>query len=98
MASDRTIILARLSELLETVEASAKGLRTYLESKIQEEGAETEVAYSEGIADSLSLPLHADPTITNQASLLQISCERVAQLVTPPRHLVFEAAGSVSCL
>jgi hypothetical protein len=68
-----------------------------LESKIEEEG-KTEVCYAEGIADSLSLPLHADPTIANQASLLRISCERIAQLVTPPRHLVFEAAGSVSCI
>jgi len=99
MASDQIITLTRLSGLLETVEASAKSLRTYVEAKIKEEqtkGAPKETSYAKGIADGLGLPLHADPEIANQASSLRISCERVAQLVTPPRHFMFEAAGSVS--
>jgi len=95
MASDQTITLTRLSGLLEAVEASAKSLRTYLETTIKE-GAQKETSYAEEIANNLSLPLHADPKIVNQLSFLRISCERVAHLVTPPRHLMFEAAGSVS--
>jgi hypothetical protein len=51
-----------------------------------------------GIANGLSLPLHADPKIVNQVSFLRISCEKAARLVTPPRHLMFQAAGSVSCM
>jgi hypothetical protein len=100
MASDQTITLTQLSGLLESVEASAKSLRTYLETKIKEEAkvAQKETSYAEGIANSLSLPLHADPKIVNQVSFLRISCERVAHLVTPPRHFMFEAAGSVSCI
>jgi hypothetical protein len=40
MASNQTIILTQLSGLLEAVEASAKSLRTYLETQIEEQGAE----------------------------------------------------------
>ena len=98
MASDQTITLTRLSGLLEAVETSAKSLRTYLETKTKETKGAQETSYAEGIANDLSLPLHADPKIVNQLSFLRVSCERVAHLVTPPRHLLFEAAGSVSCI
>lgn len=98
MASDQTFTLTQLSGLLEAVETSAKSLRTYLETKIEEQTAQKETCYAEGIANGLSLPLHADPTIVNQVSFLRISCEKVVHLVTPPRHFMFEAAGSVSCM
>lgn len=88
--------LARLSELLATIVKSTEVLRVSIQQEQikhdQQEGAE----YSARVASSLGLPFHADADVAHQASILRIACERLAQLVTPPRHLVFEAAGSVS--
>ncbi|KAF9000064.1 O-methyltransferase-domain-containing protein [Cyathus striatus] len=82
------LALARLTELLHTIEEVGQSLRKHLE---QQESTESHAGQ---IAEELSLPFHADSVTANQASLLRVASERLARLVTPPRHLVFEASGS----
>ncbi|KAJ7764341.1 O-methyltransferase-domain-containing protein [Mycena metata] len=80
-------LTTRFTELLKTIEASAAALRTGLESTSPDDpGAQ--------IAASLGLPFHANAQMAKQAALLRVASERLAQLVTPPRHVMFEAAGS----
>jgi hypothetical protein len=47
------------------------------------------------IAAELGLPFHANAELARHAALLRVASERLAQLVTPPRHVLFESAGSV---
>ncbi|KAJ7320840.1 O-methyltransferase-domain-containing protein [Mycena albidolilacea] len=79
--------LARLNELLSIVESSGKVLQASLAEHAKDNTAS-------GVADRLDLPFHADPETANHAATLRVVAERLAQLVTPPRHVVFEAAGS----
>ncbi|KAF8155549.1 S-adenosyl-L-methionine-dependent methyltransferase [Crassisporium funariophilum] len=94
MASSRATTIARLSELLSTIETSAKALRDSIQLEEKDLEARESAAYSEHIANNLGLIFHGDPNTASQASVLRIACERLGHLVTPPRHLVFEAAGS----
>ncbi|KAF8992722.1 O-methyltransferase-domain-containing protein [Cyathus striatus] len=84
------IALARLTELLHVIEEVGQDLRKHLEQH-QQENSESRAGR---IAEGLSLSFHAESVTANQASLLRVACDRLARLVTPPRHLLFEAAGS----
>lgn len=85
--------LTRLDELLATIETSASVLRTSL-TKQSTTGAGLH-SFETRVATDLGLPFHWTADLARHASLVRIASERLAQLVTPPRHAVFEAAGSV---
>ena len=87
--------LETLSGLLNNVESSAQALIEFLQN--QKFGGATGTGdYSSRVAQNLGLPFHSDPRAAVQASTLRIASEQLSRLVTPPRHIVFEAAGSVS--
>ncbi|KAF9468250.1 O-methyltransferase-domain-containing protein [Collybia nuda] len=96
MASSPETTLARLSELLDIVDATSKSLRGFLqaEQRRKTEPSESNKSFSQSVADDLKLPFHADTKISGQAALLCLACERIKQAVASPRHIVFEAATS----
>lgn len=99
MTSPRSLALARFSELLRTVEGSSSVLRTFLEKEEQNDVKSIQpVDNAVQLAEKLGLPFHSDLRMVEEASVLRVACERLARLVTPPRHLVFESAGAVSRL
>lgn len=86
------IPISRLSEFLDSIERSTNVLRESLLKEPTYEGSD----YSRSTAHTLSLPFHQSALAALHASQLRIACEGLAQLVTPPRHIILEAAGSVS--
>lgn len=99
MATSPETTLARLSELLDLVDTSSKVLRTFLEAEQKRSSTPTNSkSFSQRVADELGLPFHADTNIIKQVSLLSLACERIKQTITSPRHVVFEAATSVSTI
>lgn len=94
--SPSSTTLERLSGLLDNVETSAKSLLEFLQDQRLQSQREVD-GYSTLVAQTLELPFHGDSAIAVKASTLRIACEQLSRLVIPPRHLVFEAAGSVSC-
>ncbi|KAJ3805697.1 O-methyltransferase-domain-containing protein [Lentinula lateritia] len=84
--------LATLSELLHSIEKSSSVLRESLQNQVA--AGTNDSTYSESTATALNLRFHADPHVALHASKLRLACDRLAHLATPPRHLVFEAAGS----
>jgi hypothetical protein len=100
MASSPETTLARISELLDTVDSSSKVLRDFLktEQKRLNTHAEALESHTQRVADNLGLPFHTDLKVVDQAAILRLACERLTQIATPPRHLVFEAATSVSLM
>jgi hypothetical protein len=90
------VIATRFAELLKTIEQSAAALRIAVENP---QSFPSLVSNSDDIgartAAEMGLPFHANSDMARQAALLRIASERLAQLVTPPRHVLFEAAGSV---
>ncbi|KAJ7246432.1 O-methyltransferase-domain-containing protein [Mycena rebaudengoi] len=89
------VIATRFAELLKTIEQSAAALRIAVENP---QSSPSLVSNSDDIgariAAEMGLPFHANSDMARQAALLRIASERLAQLVTPPRHVLFEAAGS----
>jgi hypothetical protein len=99
MASSPETTLARISELLDTVDSSSKVLRDFLKTEQKRlHTHEASESHTQRVADDLGLPFHADPKIVDQAAILRLACERLTHIATPPRHLVFEAATSVSIM
>ncbi|KAF9059066.1 S-adenosyl-L-methionine-dependent methyltransferase [Rhodocollybia butyracea] len=82
--------LATLTRLLSSIEGYADVLRNSLEKQLS--GIDNND--SQSTVSALNLPFHANASDALCASQLRVACERISQLVTPPRHLVFEAAGS----
>ncbi|KAJ7265388.1 O-methyltransferase-domain-containing protein [Mycena haematopus] len=91
------VIGTRFAELLKTIEQSAAALRIAVETQ-QNSMSPTLVSNCDDIgariAAEMGLPFHANSETAKQAALLRVASERLAQLVTPPRHVLFEAAGS----
>lgn len=77
----KAITLARMSELLDTIDSSSRALRAFLEQEITENDA---TDYSNTVSDTLGSSFLADSAIVGQAALLHIACERLVRLVTPP--------------
>ncbi|KAJ7715657.1 O-methyltransferase-domain-containing protein [Mycena maculata] len=95
------VIRTRFAELLKTIEQSAAALRIAVET----EQSSTSAALSSNsddtgarIAAEMGLSFHANLEMAGQAAVLRVASERLAQLVTPPRHVLFEASGSVVSL
>lgn len=87
------ITIARLDELLATVKGSASALRSALTTQ---HGQLSRTGRDEaGIAVEHGLPFHVTEESAKDAAILRVACERLAKLVTPPRHAIFETAGSV---
>lgn len=96
MVLPRTLALARFSQLLRTIETSSKALRELLEKEGRNAVKDHQLAgRATQIADRLGLPFHANMQMVEEASVLRVACERLARLVTAPRHLLFETAGAV---
>ncbi|KAJ3769558.1 hypothetical protein FB446DRAFT_747496 [Lentinula raphanica] len=91
-----TAALETLTELLDSIESSAAILRLSLEEQLLQ--IRTNVLNSntkeEGMASAPDLPFHISASLASHASKVRVAAEKLAQLVTPPRHIVFEAAGS----
>ncbi|KAF5370530.1 hypothetical protein D9757_010143 [Collybiopsis confluens] len=90
---ENVVTLGKLSELLDSIEQSAAVLRNALKTehpRVEDDSGQD----SAEIASSLNLPFHSSESVAIHASRLRVNSERLAQLATPPRHLVFEAAGS----
>ncbi len=99
MTSLRSLTLARFSELLKTIERSSKVLQSFLDKEQQNDVKQGQPAdTAEQLAENLGLPFHSNLRMVEEASVLRVACERLARLVTAPRHLVFESAGAVSRL
>ncbi|KAJ7195639.1 O-methyltransferase-domain-containing protein [Mycena pura] len=82
-----SVIDTGFTELLQTIEQSAAALRIAAQTQQSDDiGA--------SIAAQMGLPFHANAEMARQAAILRLASERLTQLVTPPRHVLFEAAGS----
>ncbi|KAJ7675900.1 O-methyltransferase-domain-containing protein [Mycena polygramma] len=88
------VIGTRFTELLKTIEQSAAALRIAAENPPATKLGSNADDIGARIAAEMGLPFHADSEMARQAALLRLASERLAQLVTPPRHVLFEAAGS----
>ncbi|KZV90642.1 S-adenosyl-L-methionine-dependent methyltransferase [Exidia glandulosa HHB12029] len=80
--------LSRLQALLQDIEHSVLFLRDAL--RVEPDGAELQ----QRVAAELGLPFHSTIEFAQEAARLRNAADELIQLVTPPRHLVFEAAGS----
>ncbi|KAJ7449418.1 O-methyltransferase-domain-containing protein [Mycena galericulata] len=94
-AREKTTVLGtRFTELLKTIEQSAGALLIAVETQSSATVGSDSDHIGARIAAEMGLPFHANSEMAGQAALLRVASERLAQLVTPPRHVLFEAAGS----
>ncbi|KAJ3745855.1 S-adenosyl-L-methionine-dependent methyltransferase [Lentinula detonsa] len=89
---EKATTLTTLSQLLVSIEESTAVLRESIKKQLS--SSSDDLDFSEIAASTLHLQFHSDASVALHASKLRVACERLAQVVTPPRHLVFEAAGS----
>ncbi|KAF9064545.1 O-methyltransferase-domain-containing protein [Rhodocollybia butyracea] len=84
-------LVPTLKALLASIESSGSILLDALQNGSPQSDGELSIK----TAADLDLPFHESAYVALHASQLRSSCERLAQLVTPPRHLILEAAGSL---